>query len=152
MYFMPGMQPFMQQHQQHGIPDIVVPARVNKALEFFSMVTHKTATRAVANDLAIEQIPGQKLTDEEANAMATACNLLSRYFSGTLPPDIWEEIRIRAVHRRPDGDSKIMNCPVCVQNGQIDSMCSTCGGSGKIMITGMGSMKNDGANNAAGTR
>lgn len=136
------MPPHMmgQQQQQVSIPDIIVPARVNKAMEFLSLLTQKTSTRAAVNDISIEQIHGQKLSSEELNAQATACNLLSSYFAGKLTPDIWEGIKVDAARKHVENGGiagRLVHCIACAPNPPSPE-CPFCRGSGRIMITAMG--------------
>lgn len=139
-----GMPPWAwmmnQGPTQVQIPDIIVPARVNKAMEFFAIVSQKTATRAAMNDMYIEQIPGQKLTDEEANALATACNLLCSYFSGKLNPDVWESVRVDAARKHVETGGmtgRLLHCIGC-QPGPPRPGCPLCQGTGRIMVSSVG--------------
>lgn len=136
------MQPGLQQQQQSTplLPDIIVPARVDKALEFLAILSQKTMCRAAANDISIEILPGQILSDEEANAQATACNLLSKYFAGGLTPDVWEEIKVRAAQHQADHintTGHLLHCIAC-QPGPPRADCPICSGSGRILVTSVG--------------
>lgn len=123
--------------------ETVVPARVEKAMQFLAMLTNKTRTSAAVSENQIETIPGQTLTEEEQTASATACNLLSAYFAGKLPPDQWEQMRYEALEKQNSQIGKVshvktgrvLHCLVC--QGR-DSQCSLCEGTGKIMVTPLG--------------
>ena len=54
------------------------PARIKVALTLLDALTTKQMTRAAANPMSIELIDGLKLTTAEANAQATACNMLGK--------------------------------------------------------------------------
>jgi len=138
----PGM--YQNQNQSTPIPDIIVPARVSKAFEFLHMMNHKQTSRPVAAacDIALELqiIPGQTLTDEEANTVATACNMLTNYFAGKLTPDIWESVKVQAAQKQAETGNiagRLMHCIACVP-GPARPGCPLCHGSGKIMISAVG--------------
>ncbi len=138
-----GMQ--NNQAQQQQVPDIIVPARVNKALEFLGMITHKTQKRPVAvaseSQIEIEIIPGQVLSDEENNTVATACNLLANYFAGKLQPDIWESVKVEGARKQIEQNTlpgRLMHCIAC-QHGPPNSTCPLCNGTGRIMVSPVGS-------------
>lgn len=89
-----GQNPFHQQQVRE--PQLRVPPRVCVAMEFLNRLTAKTAIVPLPNymgdgKLDYTPIDGQRLSDEEANAQATACNLLSRYFAGDLPDSPWDK-------------------------------------------------------------
>lgn len=141
----PWMIPWNQGQEREGsIPDIIVPARVEKALQFFSMVTSKTMKRIAATEHAIESFDGQNLTDEEQTAMATACNLLTKYFGGALPHDPWEQLRYTAVSKQLENDNHgpghVLKCIACCRtpNMQPQSSCELCHGSGKLLVMSVG--------------
>ena len=68
-----GMMPHMMMDQpQSRVPEIVVPPRVEKALQFLNLLTQKTSPQVAATEHQIEEFKGQQLTDEEAAAQATA--------------------------------------------------------------------------------
>ncbi len=107
------------------------PARVIVAMEFLSMLTNKTAVRAVSNELSIEQISGQELTTAERNAQATACNVIGDYLRGTLSPNYWEkEVRTRETK----GRGQIVGCFICPSSAPIPS-CRFCRGYGTVIVT-----------------
>jgi hypothetical protein len=145
MWFMPpGMQ---NQHGQRDprefAPEIIVPARVNKAFEFYELITFKTMKRAAVYESGAEIIDGQELTDEEKNTLATACNMLSLYFSGKLKPDIWENLRVQALAQQVRNGGipgRAMSCLSCQPNEQRppNPSCPMCRGSGNIVISPMG--------------
>lgn len=138
---MPGM-PWMYQHpqqqQQRFAPEIIVPARVAKAIEFVELMTFKTMARPAINEHEIEVIPGQKLEVEEANTLATACNMLSSYFAGKLKPDIWENLRVKALTQQVSQDGtpgRLLNCFNCQHRDTPDPECPICKGQGTVLIT-----------------
>jgi hypothetical protein len=131
-----GMNPY-----QRG-PEIVVPARVDKAMEFLQLMTAKVMPRAAATDHSIEQLPVPKLTTEEESCHATACNLLSTYFDGKLKPDEWEKTRLEADKKMLDTGGKkatLLTCFACMSsNGPHaapNPKCQLCEGTGKIMVS-----------------
>jgi len=129
---------FMQQPPQPMMrAEAVVPARVRVAMEYLNLMSQKTMTHAAGNDLIIEQIPGQELTDEEASAQATACNMLENYFAGKMPPDYWERLdaQDRAHDRGEEGT--IMPCPNCGEGVAVGSAkeCRLCCGNRFIFVT-----------------
>lgn len=134
------MPPWMMQQEpdhQHGPPDIIVPARVNKAMEFLSMMTAKAMKRPAATENQIEVIDGQTLTTEEESCRATACSLLEKYFAGTLQPDAWENLRVEAIKKQQEGlnqESKLMHCMIC-GGGKPNPGCPLCDGTGAVMVT-----------------
>lgn len=108
-------------------PEMSVPPRVEKALQFLDALTDKTATTAVASENSIEQIPGQQLTDEEIMAQATACNLLTKYFAGQLKPDRLEKLKMQKMKKQTRKVKQEIPawaiCPHCL--GKNDS-CKYC--------------------------
>ena len=124
------------------VPEIIVPPRVEKAMQFLNLLSQKTSPQVAATDHNIQEIEGQKLTEEEANAQATACNLLNEYFGGKLQPGSWEQLKSDAIKRQarrgkrkkngPDKVSSILHCPMC-GGGKKD--CQLCQGSGTVFFT-----------------
>jgi len=132
----PWMAPWMM--QESFTPDLIVPARVRMALEFLSMMTHKTMSRAAVSDIGIEVLPWQDLCDEEVATQATACNLLSRYFAGKLTPDVWEKLRYDAMKQRVQQGGKegmVIRCIGCGHGPMPNPTCELCKGSGKIFVS-----------------
>lgn len=122
-----------QQPVTHGPP----PARVRVALEFLMDLTVKGMTRAAANDLAIELIPGQQLSHDEKEAQKAACACLKEYFAGKTKPDAYEKIAERKFEKKTLADGKpglVLTCIGC--GGQIPKMynCTICKGAGEIMV------------------
>ncbi len=108
------------------------PARVRFALELLQHLTHKTTSRAAANDISIEILPGQVLTREESLAQTNACRLLSDYFTGNLGPSEWEQRTEESdpPTRRP---GMIVRCFVCAPNPP-QATCVLCKGSGELLV------------------
>ena len=131
-----------QQEIRQPVPDIMVPARVRIAMDFLQTLTIKQMTRAAVYESGAEQIPGQKLSDEEADAQATACNLLSQYFAGKLSPDEWERIKVDALKKQAEqGEQKnqkgmVLNCVMCSNRRSPRKDCPLCEGSGIILVVG----------------
>ncbi len=130
-------------------PGEVPPGRVQVAMEFLGMLTYKTQKRAVANDTAIEVLDGAKLTTAEANAQASAHNLLNDYFNGKVKPTYWERTpRARRVERYVDDcdddcpcdderygfPTSYIKCFVCGP-ANVNPTCNVCCGTGHIMVT-----------------
>lgn len=119
------------------VPDIVVPARVVKAMEFLNTVTAKTAARAAANEMSIETIPGQKLSPEEENAQSAALNCLTHYFDGRLKMDEWEQLRHDAIKKQAETGVKkgtLCNCLMCGGLRRPKKDCPLCEGSGTVLV------------------
>lgn len=138
----PWMMPFMQQEEQHQPPpDVMVPPRVRQAMEFIQMMTGKTMDRPAMTENQIQIVEGQELTDEEKNALATACNLVSRYFAGQLKPDAWESLRFDALKKKAEQGStpgRIIGCVACNPMGPPNKGCVLCSGTGKILVQPVG--------------
>lgn len=142
--FMPmpfGFNPFaaLQQQQQvqspvtHGPP----PARVRVALEFLTDLTVKGMTRAAANDISIELIPGQKLSMDEVEAQKAACACLKEYFAGRTRPDRYEQIAQKKIETRTLANGKpgmILQCIGCAAMPNKMPYCKVCHGTGEIMV------------------
>lgn len=110
------------------------PARVQVAMEFFTRCTGKTMTRAAAapQALAVEIIPGQKLTPPEDQALGAACDLLYDYFRGKLLPSESESVDLQ--RRRFEAQQmagNILKCPVC-ETTRPSKRCIVCRGTGGI--------------------
>ncbi len=137
-----GYPPMWQQPQQDRppIPEIVVPGRVDQAMAFLELMTIKTSKRAVANDISIEVIPGQTLTPAEDDTMIAACELIKRYFNGKLPVDIWEEVKLKALHKQQNMIGKtgrLLNCIAC-DPGPPNPKCPLCSGTGRVLVVPVG--------------
>lgn len=127
----------MQQPQQPPMVEAIMPVRVNRALEFHTMITQKTMDRPVVSETSFDIVKGQGLTDEEANAFASACNLLSSYFSGRLGPDQWEGMKLEMiVHTIGRGIPwSTVQCDQCKNMApEMKERCTKCHGSGILMI------------------
>ncbi len=131
----PIFQP-LQSQQQHA-PSEEVPARVHLAMEFLAHCTAKTMVKGMVNDVGFDTVPGQSLTDEEASAQATACNLLQSYFRGRLKPSHAENLALDAlegkVGNRPDGSGMLMKCFACAPNPPQPG-CPFCQGQGEVIV------------------
>lgn len=136
------------------IPEIRVPPRVGAAMELLNFLAAKTMQRPAGNGVAFEIIDGQKLTDEEVSAQATAANVVERYLSGNLPADDWEKPvqtlilgycsgqfhkhvkRGRGRRGRATkgdvGPCAMIGCPVCGPN-QGNTLCAICKGDGRVV-------------------
>jgi hypothetical protein len=106
------------------------PVRVQVAAAIMSHLTNKTRTQVAVTEHQVEQIPGQKLTEEEEGTRATALNMLSHWFAGKLEPDIWEKqslqqtngvptLEFRCVCSRQDHSSN-PDCPFCEGEGTME--------------------------------
>lgn len=150
---MPMFMPMPFGFQQQGADnserayDMVVPARVNKAMEFLGHIHHKQATRAAVYDLGVEQIPGVELCAEEEATRDAALKCLSDYFDGKLKPDQWEGLKYdfqkKAAEKHlsaPHGGAQVMqgavlSCPKCSEPG--NRACKFCNGTAQVMVTPM---------------
>lgn len=128
---------FHQPTHQPAIRQQEIPQRVQVAMEFLGMMMVKGRKEAAVSPLSIEIIDGQTLTDEEANAQATACNLLSKYFAGTVEMTAAEAADYQAYIRRESsrpGGGVIIHCVACTGNEDTRANCRLCNGSGKIIV------------------
>ena len=123
----PMMFPMMSQGQEHRDHP---PARVRLALEFLQHLSFKTMSRCAVNDISIEEIPGQKLTEHERSAEVYACRALGSYFQGNLTPDVYERERSVQVPGQP---GIYIRCPVCPPSGSNPG-CNFCKGNGHVVI------------------
>lgn len=134
-------------------PENYVPPRVRVALQFLSVLAAKQAAVPVkwgpqglmvegvgGADVAtggVEVVPGQKLTDEEAAAQATACNLLGQYFAGQLPPLPQERLPL-AKRRNGEGGVPLARCkiicPSCADQPQYRHVCGVCSKRGYVEV------------------
>lgn len=136
------LNPYFQPHRPQV--EVIIPARVEKALEFLGLLTFKTMDRAAASDSQVVEIEGQKLTAEEQSAQATALSLLEQYFAGKLQPDVWEGAKVKFEDKSADaagkkakagsmGDGSVIQCPAgCL--GQYPD-CKMCNGTGRVFVT-----------------
>lgn len=127
-------------HDHNAPPDIIVPARINKAMEFLQLLSSKTMKRAAASDSSVIEIDGQTLSEEELNAQATACDLLSKYFAGKLQPDVWERLRYDALEQRVKTGGRegmVIRCIGCQHSPMPNPSCELCKGSGKVIVMPM---------------
>ncbi len=126
--------PWQQLSQQVQSRGPIVPPRVQIAMEFLRRLTDKTATIAMptysSERVEFTPIDGQRLSDEEANAQATACNLLSQYFAGQLSRSEWDDSEIQSSNLH----NLKVKCPACRSNPIHVTMCEICGGVGEVMV------------------
>jgi hypothetical protein len=135
-----GMQ-FAPSEPQQRIDEIVVPPRIDKAMQFLNMLNRKTEVQVAASEHEIREVEGQKLTEEELTAQATACNLLNQYFAGQLAPDGWEKLKVEAIKRKNIRKKKsqdravgsVINCPIC-GGGKVRKDCPLCEGTTTIVV------------------
>ena len=139
-----------QQPRQPGEP----PLRAQMALAINSHLTRKQMPQVAVTETQIEIIPGQKLTDEEAGAQATAMNAMAHYLAGTLVPDVWERqnlssdngiptLEFRCICKRADAIPN-PDCPFCAGEGIMDVVVknprrATSDGDGNITVQGTAS-------------
>jgi hypothetical protein len=115
-------------------------ARVKVAITYLRDCVVKRMERAAVNDISIEIIPGQPLTDAEKLAQAAAANLLTGYFNGSLPENTWEREQLaNSRHgRRPPRindlrGGKVVNCFSCYP-GPVQPNCTFCAGAGTVIV------------------
>lgn len=106
------------------------PARVRAALVFLNDLTMKTMNRVAATEHQIQEVDGQKLTEDEGSAQATACHLLSSYFAGTLKPDYWESKN----ERHAGNPGSVLRCFACADLREPMPECTLCNGAGRIVV------------------
>lgn len=125
-----GNQPAAEPHRDAD----AVPARVRVAADYLKALTWKTQAFPAANDVAIEVVPGQRLTADEEAAQTAAANLLEHYFKGDLPASEPEALALR---QAADPDKRAMgtliHCMNC--NGHRgNSGCKLCRGCGGLLV------------------
>lgn len=138
----PWMMPmFMTEDQPRSqTPEIIVPARVNKAMEFLSHLSRKRQKGAAVSDNNIEVLTPDDLSNWEVNAQNSALQLLSNYFDGKLEPDRWEQARFEAMQRQAEGrdeDVTIIRCPMCSPFSP-NPQCPLCHGNGRLLTKAAG--------------
>jgi hypothetical protein len=134
---MPGNEP-----QQTQVPDIAVPARVNKAMEFLSLLAGKRRRLPAATEHNIEVVDQDQLCSEEEATRDAALQLLAKYFDGTLSHDAWEDLRFKALRKRSEmglNEGRVIGCIGC-HPMRPDPSCLLCKGTGKILVQPLGSM------------
>ena len=133
-----GPIPIQINQQQSQRPNI--PPRVMVAMEFLQRCSAKTSLLPMptysSDKVEYTPIDGQKLTDEEATAQATACDLLSRYFQGSLPECGWDKTDSE---EQKDGLNQLrIRCPNCGGSPTYTPACQVCGGAGEVMVCHVG--------------
>lgn len=134
------LSPQMPQQQMPQYREPAIPPRVRTAMEFLARLTDKTATVPMPtySQDRVEYTPvdGQKLSDEEAGAQATACNLLSQYFAGNLQPCPWDKADV--LEPETNLEQLTIKCPGCRSNPIHSPTCEVCGGNGVVMTVKVG--------------
>lgn len=112
-----------------------VPARVKVAMSFLNDLSTKTMSRAAVNDMSIEIIPGQNLSEKEQGAMNAACHLLVDYFEGNLDYDVRERAEIEERQRTTDDmtNGVLISCVSC-RSGPVRKDCILCRGTGQLLV------------------
>lgn len=132
----PLLMPFTGPQQQSTSHLNQVPARVQMALSFLQDLNIKTMERIAANDVGFETVEGQKLVDEEVWAKNAACNLLRKYFDGSLRPNEWERLLLRSGPKYPPNEKGVLiNCIQC--HGHYSPPrpdCVFCRGTGSLLV------------------
>lgn len=118
--------------------EIIVPARVIKAMDFLAMLNSKQMTRAACSENQVVEIQGQKLSPEEEATKGVALNMLSHYFEGKLAPDNWETIKADSLVNRNkrkaiNGTMRVMSCVHC-GGAPGDRKCPLCEGKGTLVV------------------
>lgn len=121
-----------QPHQGYQLGN-EVPARVAFALRALEFFAAKASDRIAVNNVGFESFPGQELSHAEANAQASAANVLNVYFTGKLEPDLWEEGLLDRSGRE-DSKGVTMLCPNCPRHAPVPE-CAYCGGCGRVTVT-----------------
>lgn len=118
-------------------PDLVIPVRVEKAMEFLELMFRKTMERAIASEHQVVHLDGQKLIPEEENTQTAALQLLQKYFDGKLPRDPWEDLRYAAISQRLQmagrQDGSVIFCVFC-GGKPPHPQCSYCHGQGRLLV------------------
>lgn len=131
--------PYPSESRQ-SVPDIIVPARVNKAMDFLSLLARKRRPEAACSEHQVEVLEPDKLTSEETATQDAALQLLARYFDGKLEPDEWEKIRFEGLKKRAEMGGhvgRIIGCPGC-HPLHPDPECPLCDGRGKLFVQACG--------------
>lgn len=115
-------------------PDRRPPARITTALEFLRDLSFKTMDRAAISDVAIEVIPGSKLTDSEQNTRVAACSVLEDYFLGRLQPTQQEQLEQKKLEEDDSDVGGTMRCLACDPRIKPSPNCIYCKGSGFILV------------------
>ncbi len=124
------------------------PARVRAAMALLSDFCDKTRSRIAANDISIEEFPGQKLSMSELRTQEVACDMLCSYFRGRLEPD-WFELGHtvqQGVLQSTEGvygkekpvDGIVTVCMFCLKDdpeGVPGANCKWCLGTGKLLVS-----------------
>lgn len=134
----PGFMPFPFIVPQQPVPTNQAPARVLAAMSFLQDLTLKTMVRAaVDNHGSLQEVPGQKLSKEEQDAQAAACQLLADYFRTSYDLDQWENKQVGDACENPavpsDRRGLLVNCFACPANNPRDG-CMFCKGTGAVLV------------------
>ena len=138
----PWMMPMMihEGPDRPSVPDIIVPARVNKALEFLDHLASKRRKGAAVSEHTVEVLEPDTLCDEERATQDAALQLLTRYFDGKLIPDEWEKLRFEGLKKQADQgfrEARIIGCPAC-HPLHPEPDCPLCHGSGRLFVESCG--------------
>lgn len=105
------------------------PPRVKVAMDLIQFLSMKTMTKVFVNEVGFHPEEGQSLTTAEANAQATACNMLNDYFLGKMKITEWE----KSSERKIEGTGTILQCFACAP-GPTKSSCKLCKGTGQLLV------------------
>lgn len=143
--FMPMPMQGSADHNERAY-DLVVPARIGKAMEFLAHLHHKQMIRAAVFEMGVEQIPGVDLCAEEEATRDAALKCLSDYFDGKLKPDQWEglkyDVQKKAAEKHLGATAQpsaqvmqgaVLSCPKCEAPG--NQSCKYCHGLGQVMVS-----------------
>lgn len=134
---------FLQQerepYRREQLPNIVVPARIEKAMEFLHHLAAKRRQMPAMSDHQIDWSTPDALSAEEVAAQDSALQLLTKYFDGKLEPDSWEKVRFDAIKNKAEnniseGVGRVITCPAPACRNMPQPNCPLCGGTGRVHI------------------
>jgi hypothetical protein len=140
----PGGLPFFimpQPHQQPPQQPIRehVPSRVFAALTCMEHLTKKAEFDIAIWESGSTCYDGMKLTDEELNLQAKACNLLISYIDGTFKLTEEEKKHRAKQQAQATGPGQILHCLGCARTGvdpeNRNQPCPLCRGKRYILVT-----------------
>lgn len=131
----PGIAPLP--NQRYISANTVVPQRINVAMEYCNFIAARMTPRIAVTELNVEVVEPKELTDDEANAYATANRVISQYLGGQLPMDAWEKVKVVELIEQNSSSGHVMSCFACGSNRSpiVRSKCVFCKGTGSIIVS-----------------
>lgn len=134
----PGMM-FHQQPPQAIQPERP-PVRIRVAMEYLSMLDHKTMPRAAASDAVCIELEKTPLVIEEEKARVVALKLLETYFEGKYElSKLEKETEKKQKEKSPltdriTGAGMVLRCVGCGNRPAPTPTCVFCKGTGEILV------------------